>query len=234
MLSQAIEDYLKAIYKLHDGHAVSTKEIAEALDVSSASVTNMVKRLAGMGFVTHKAYHGVSLTEAGKKIALEIIRHHRLLETYLKEIMGYDWEKMHNEAERLEHHISEEFENRLDEMLDYPTHDPHGDPIPSRAGEVLPISTDPLTVFSEGQTVRIHRLSDSDPALLSRLESLGLLPNVEITLVAKTHDEGPITVMVDFDEHILDYSDARRIYGSLTKPLQDPGLQSSATDETPT
>ncbi len=234
MLSQAIEDYLKAIYKLHEGHAVSTKEIAEALDVSSASVTNMVKRLAGMGFVTHKAYHGVSLTDAGKKIALEIIRHHRLLETYLREIMGYDWEKMHDEAERLEHHISEEFEDRLDEMLGYPTHDPHGDPIPSRAGEVPRVSADPLTVFSEGQTVLIHRLSDSDPALLSRFESLGLLPRVEVTLVSKDCGEGPVTVKVGPVEHVLEHLDARRIYGTLTKPMRDPSLQSSATNETPT
>jgi len=231
MLSQAIEDYLKAIFKLHAGHAVSTKEISEALDISPASVTNMVKRLAGMGLVTHQAYHGVSLTEAGRKIALEIIRHHRLLETYLREIMGYDWSEMHDEAERLEHHISEEFEDRLDEMLGYPTHDPHGDPIPSRAGEVPPVSSDPLTVFPEGRTVLIHRLSDTDPELLTRLESLGLLPNVEITLLAKAGDEGPVTVQVDQDEHILEYNDARHIYASLKQSKQDPDLRRSTTNE---
>ena len=216
MLSQAVEDYLKTIYKLHSGDPVSTTEIAKTLDVSSASVTNMIKRLSGMGLVTHTAYHGVTLTDAGSKIALEIIRHHRLLETYLKEIMGYNWREMHDEAERLEHHISEEFEDRLDEMLGYPTHDPHGDPIPSRDGSLPPSSTDPLTTFSEGESVLIHRLADTDPAMLARLESIGILPHVRITLVNQPTNEGPVRVRVGGVEHELSSNDARSVYGVLT------------------
>ena len=216
MLSQAVEDYLKTIYKLHSGDPVSTTEIAKTLDVSSASVTNMIKRLSGMGLVTHTAYHGVTLTDAGRKIALEIIRHHRLLETYLKEIMGYNWREMHDEAERLEHHISEEFEDRLDEMLGYPTHDPHGDPIPSRDGSVPPSSTDPLTTFSEGESVLVHRLADSDPAVLARLESLGILPSVRITLVNQPTNDGPVRIRVGRIEHELSSSDARSVYGVST------------------
>ena len=176
MLSQAVEDYLKAIYKLEDGSAVSTSELAARLGVSSASVTSMAKRLAGMGLVTYESYRGVTLTPAGEKIALEIIRHHRLLETYLREIMGYGWEEMHNEAEHLEHHISEEFEDRLDEMLGYPTHDPHGDPIPSREGKMEIVESDPLTGSPPDTELQVVRLKDTDTEILDFLESVGVLP----------------------------------------------------------
>ena len=124
MLSAAVEDYLKAIYKLQRDGAVSTKEIARVLKVSAASVTNMVKRLAQLKMVVHESYKGVRLTAAGEKIALEMVRHHRLLETYLKEMMGYSWAEIHDEAEHLEHHISEAFEKKIDALLGYPTHDP--------------------------------------------------------------------------------------------------------------
>ena len=227
MLSQAIEDYLKTIYKLHDGEVVSKIEIARALDVSSASVTNMVKRLDGMGLVTNQPYHGVSLTDAGKKIALEIIRHHRLLETYLREIMGYDWEKMHDEAEKLEHHISEEFEDRLDEMLGYPTHDPHGDPIPSRDGDIPPRSMSPLTQFSEGESVLIQQLPNSDPVILTRLETMGLLPKTRVMIVKNNSEPDSITVQIGNDECVLEYAQASRILGSSTN-VDEPGDALSA------
>ena len=141
-LSQSVEDYLKSIYKLHEhGRSVSKSEVAASLDVSPASVTNMIKKLADMDLVEHKSYRGVKLTARGKLAALEIVRHHRLLETYLREIMGFSWHEMHEEAERLEHHISEEFESKIDEMLGYPTHDPHGHPIPSLNGDInLPVT----------------------------------------------------------------------------------------------
>jgi len=119
MPSQAVEDYLKTIYKLQGEHAAVTTDIARSLGVSAASVTSMAKRLADMGLANHESYKGVSLTPAGEKVALEIIRHHRLLETYLKRVLDYPWDKMHEEAEHLEHHISEEFEDKIEEMLGY-------------------------------------------------------------------------------------------------------------------
>ena len=156
MQSPAVEDYLKAIYKLQGAAAATTTDIARSMNVSSASVTNMVKRLADMKLVAYESYRGVTLTPAGEKIALEIIRHHRLLELYLKEVMGYGWEQLHEEAERLEHHISEEFESKLEELLGYPTHDPHGDPIPTREGEISERVDRPLAEIEEPGLVTIR------------------------------------------------------------------------------
>src|SRR5690606_25090682 len=129
-ISAAMEDYLKAIYRIQqDQDRVTTQALATELGLSSASVTNMVKRLADLSMVEHNRYYGVRLTEAGTKVALEVIRHHRLLELYLAEAMGFEWDKVHDEAERLEHHVSTEFETRMDELLGHPEYDPHGDPI---------------------------------------------------------------------------------------------------------
>lgn len=180
MLSPAIEDYLKSIYKLQsaggDGAGVSTSQIAAAMDVTPASASKMLKRLARMRLVDYTAYQGATLTSAGTDIAVEIIRHHRLLETYLREVMGYDWDQMHAEAEQLEHHISEDFEDRIDSLLGYPTHDPHGDPIPTRDGVFSETPCAPLTAKHVGQRVRVIRLADQDPERLRLLESAGLLP----------------------------------------------------------
>lgn len=212
MLSQAVEDYLKTIYKLQGQGTVSTTELARAMEVSAASVTNMVKRLASMGLVTHQSYKGVTLTEAGEKIALEIIRHHRLLETYLREVMGYAWDQMHTEAEQLEHHISEAFEDKLDEILGYPTHDPHGHPIPTRDGQIAEVAADPLTAVEPGQTLTIHHVSDDDPELLHYLEDLGLMPQATVQVVAKAPFKGPLTVQVGTDEHVVGYEVARNVF----------------------
>lgn len=213
MLSQAVEDYLKAIYKLQaGGSAVATSELARALDVSSASVTNMVKRLAQMGLVEYQSYRGVTLTDTGVKVALEIIRHHRLLELYLKEVMGYSWEKVHEEAEHLEHHISEEFEAKLDELLGYPTHDPHGDPIPTREGEIAEIAADPLSGVEPGRTVVVQRVSDVDHALLEHLEERGLLPGASVEVVEKAPFHGPITIRIGGTEQIIGYQVASSVF----------------------
>src|SRR6056297_3859017 len=151
VLSQSVEDYLKAIYKLEtDEKGASTTRIAESLDVSSASATNMVKRLSEMGLVDYESYKGASLTNSGRKIALEIIRHHRLLELYLLEVMGYSWDEVHEEAEKLEHHISERFEEKIAKLLDNPTHDPHGDPIPTKDGLIPEMDVEPLVNAEEG------------------------------------------------------------------------------------
>ncbi|HAY35918.1 MAG TPA: DtxR family transcriptional regulator [Bacteroidetes bacterium] len=188
MLSQSVEDYLKAIYKLQAENPVSTTDLAEKLNITAASVTNMAKRLSSLGLVTYAPYKGVRLTESGEQIALEIIRHHRLLETYLRQIMGYDWDEMHDEAEHLEHHISEEFEDRLDKMLGYPTHDPHGDPIPGRDGTIISIESHPVTSFPEGVELTIRRVSDSNVDMLRKLESMGLLPGATCKLISKSED----------------------------------------------
>lgn len=217
MLSQAVEDYLKTIYKLQGDGAVSTTDIAKAMGVSSASVTNMIKRLDQMSLASYQSYKGVTLTEAGNKIALEIIRHHRLLETYLKEIMGYSWESIHEEAEHLEHHISEEFENRIDQMLGYPTHDPHGDPIPTRDGKVAATVDDPLCDTKPGQTVMVQRVSDEDPVLLHYLEDLGLLPGARVEIIGKAPFDGPLTVHINEVEKTIGFSVAKNVFVVLAE-----------------
>ncbi len=213
MLSQAVEDYLKTIYKLQYGsEIVSTSDIARTMNVSSASVTNMVKRLAQMGLVEYESYRGVTVTTTGAKVALEIIRHHRLLELYLREVMGYPWDKIHDEAEHLEHHISEEFEDKLDEMLGFPTHDPHGDPIPTREGNIAEITTDPLSGVEPGQNVVVQRVSDADPEMLSYLESIGLLPGTLVEIVDKAPFHGPITLRLEGCEHVVGQRVASNVF----------------------
>lgn len=212
MLSQAVEDYLKTIYKLQDEGSVSTTDIARSLEVSSASVTNMVKRLAEMKMVAYQSYKGVRLTEAGEKIALEIIRHHRLLETYLKEVLGYSWEQMHTEAEQLEHHISEEFESKIDELLGYPTHDPHGHPIPTRDLQIIEAETIPLTQAEPGRTLHIHHVSDGDSDLLHYLEDLGLLPQASVEIVEKAPFNGPLTLRIGGEDHIVGHKVASNVF----------------------
>ena len=215
MLSQAVEDYLKAIYKLQESgekDAVATTDIARAMDVSSASVTNMVKRIAQMGLAEYQSYRGVTLTPAGVKIALEIIRHHRLLELYLKEVMGYSWDKLHEEAEHLEHHISEEFEARIEEMLGYPTRDPHGDPIPTRVGEIAQIASDPLADAEVAQRVVVQRVADDDAELLHYLEAMGLLPGAKLCVLAKAPFKGPLTLSLEGAEQIIGYEVARKVF----------------------
>jgi len=207
ILSQAVEDYIKSIYILdaesESEGGVSTTRIAEALGVSSASVTNMIKKLAGMGLVEYESYRGANLTDTGEKVALEIIRHHRLLELYLKEVMGYSWDEVHAEAEKLEHHISERFEERIAELLDHPTHDPHGDPIPSKDGVMPEMARRSLAEVKQDETVIIGRVTDQDPELLRYLEKLGLIPGAEVKVVEKAPFDGPITLHVDGTQQVI-------------------------------
>lgn len=184
MISPAAEDYLKTIFKMGEGAPVSTNDLAEELGVAAPSVTGMVKRLASLGLVEHRAYRGVTLTESGRTVALEVIRHHRLLERYLREVVGLDWAEIHEEAEILEHHISEAFEARIDALLGFPTHDPHGDPIPTLEGEMGPTATAALADALPGH-YRVARVADHDPALLGALEALGLLPGAALHLDAR-------------------------------------------------
>lgn len=212
-LSQSIEDYLKVIYILEtEGKPATTTHIAEALDVSSASVTNMVKKLARMNLLEHESYKGASLTQAGQKIALEILRHHRLLELYLKEVMGYSWDEVHEEAEKLEHHISEQFEDRIAELLNDPSYDPHGDPIPSKDGVVPKMAQLAIIDAEEQESYFIGRVKDQDPELLRYLEKIGIIPGVKIKVLEKAPFKGPIKVLLGDQVETLGYNIAEHIY----------------------
>lgn len=212
MLGQAVEDYLKGIFKLQQEHGrVPTSAVAQRLNVSDASATNMIKRLAELGLARHHPYHGVELTETGVKVALEVVRHHRLIELYLKEALGYPWDQVDAEAERLEHHISEEFEERIDAALGYPTVDPHGDPIPTKDGLVAEGSLPRLTDLAPGQQGIIRRVSDRDPEMLRYMAGLGLYPGVGVFLRERAPFNGPLFVRIGDREHVLGHELATAI-----------------------
>jgi DtxR family Mn-dependent transcriptional regulator len=184
-LSQAVEDYLKAIYMLAQGGTrVTTNELADRLGVAPASVTNMMKRLAGLRLVRHTPYRGVELTEAGEKVALEVVRHHRLLELYLSRHLGVSLDRVHEEADRLEHVLSDELEERIAGALGEPAHDPHGHPIPTREGAVPTPVGSALTDGKPGQRGLIVQVSDRDEKVLRDLSSAGLLPGAALEVVA--------------------------------------------------
>ena len=191
------EDYIKHIEKLHaGGGSVSTSSLATSLGVADASVTEMVKRLAERGLVRYRPYRGVSLTEEGRLMAMRTLRRHRLWEMYLVRHLGFSWDAIHDEAERLEHVTSEALEEALDRALGYPTVDPHGDPIPTTAGELRPRSTIPLSAASPGATVRVLRVTDGDPSLLQHVARLGLALNARPTVKERLPFDGSIRVTV--------------------------------------
>ena len=217
MLSEAVQDYLKAIYTLQEqGGAVSTSALAEAMGVAAASATGMVKKLAGLKLARHSPYQGVVLTRTGRKMALEVIRHHRLLELYLAEALGYSWDKVHEEAERLEHVISEEFEDRIFEALGRPTRDPHGDPIPAKDGTLESGSHRRLSDLEPGARGVIRRVSDRDAAVLRYLGKLGLVPDATLEVVEKAPFNGPITVKSGTSSHVLGRDLASHIHVDKT------------------
>lgn len=204
MITQAIQDYVKVIFKLSSSdQTVNTNAIAERLQVSQASVTGMIKKLADLKLITHKPYYGVQLSSSGKKIALEIIRHHRLIELYLAEALGYSWDEVHDEAEKLEHHISEDFEDRMAKFLGDPQFDPHGAPIPSKDGVLQARELTLLTNAPHGKTVRIAQVSDHDPEMLRYLGKIGIYPDIEVDIVAKAPFGGPLQIKVEGNEHHL-------------------------------
>jgi len=192
-VSAAIEDYLKAIYDL-GGEGVKTQALADTLSVSAASVSGMIKKLSELNLTEYEKYRGVSLTPAGRKIALETLRHHRLIETYLAEALGYPWHDVHDEAERIEHVISEDFEARIADALGHPSFDPHGDPIPQLDGTLPEISALPLTELAVGQTARITRITDQRREVLVYLEEHGLRPGERVTVLAHAPFGGPVTL----------------------------------------
>jgi DtxR family Mn-dependent transcriptional regulator len=201
-VSSAIEDYAKAIYALEhrSGHAVSTNAIAERMGVTPASASGMVKRLGELGLVEHQPYHGVSLSDSGRRVALEVMRHHRLLELYLVESLGVPWDRVHAEAEVLEHVLSEELEELIAAKLGDPTHDPHGDPIPSRDLTIEEGRTQSLQALDPGTAGTFTRISDSDPDMLRFLADRGIAPGDAFEVLDKHPFDGPL--FVRFGDHV--------------------------------
>jgi len=202
--SAAVQDYLRAIYDLaRSGTAVSTSALAERVGVAPASVTGMLKRLDKGGLVRHEPYAGVRLTPAGERVALEVIRHHRLIETYLAEAMGVDWDQVHEEAHRLEHHISEDLEDRMATLLGDPVQDPHGAWIPPKEGPFDAPRYGVLAEAEAGQRLVIREVVDEDASRLRYLGTLGLRPGVELDVLEVAPFAGPLTVRVAGEAHAI-------------------------------
>ncbi|HEX5028562.1 MAG TPA: metal-dependent transcriptional regulator [Gaiellaceae bacterium] len=211
-LTVAVQDYLKAIYVLESsGERVTTSALAHRVGVSAPSATAMTKRLAELGLVERLPYRGVALTETGRLGALEVLRHHRLLELYLVDRLGLGLDEVHAEAELLEHALSEELEARIDEELGFPTHDPHGDPIPDRELRLVDANDRTLLDLEPGSRASVSRVPDADSELLRYLGELGIVPGSDLELVARAPFGGPVTVRTARGEHAISRELADRI-----------------------
>src|SRR6187200_2385916 len=211
-LTVAVQDYLKAIYTLESaGERVTTSALAKRMGVSAPSATAMTKRLDELGLVERVPHRGVALTDAGRRGALEVLRHHRLLELYLVDRLGLGLDQVHAEAELLEHALSEELEARIDEELGFPTHDPHGDPIPDRELRVVDADDRTLLDLEPGSRASVSRVPDADSELLRYLGELGIVPGSDLELVAQAPFGGPVTVRTTLGEHAISRELADRI-----------------------
>ncbi|HEX7255434.1 MAG TPA: metal-dependent transcriptional regulator [Gaiellaceae bacterium] len=211
-LTDAIQDYVKEIYKLEAaGRRATTSALARELGVSSPSVTSMVKKLASLGLVEHERYRGTRLTPKGEKVALEVIRHHRLLEQYLSQTLGLPIDALHDEADRLEHALSEELEAHIDRTLGYPTHDPHGDPIPGPDLKLVVTEATPLSALEPGTKATVERVPDGDGDLLRYLCELNLTPGSRVEVREAAPFEGPLTVRVGGADHAISRELAAKI-----------------------
>jgi DtxR family Mn-dependent transcriptional regulator len=203
-LSETAQDYLKEIYKLQtETGRVETSALAERVGVAPPSATAMLKKLGALGLLEHEPYRGARLTRSGEKAAIEVIRHHRLLEMYLAETLGLPLEQVHGEAERLEHALSEELEARIDASLGFPTHDPHGHPIPDADLNLHESEVRSLDSLEPGDEATILRVPDTDPELLRYLSSLDLVPGEAVQLVASAPFGGPVNVLAAGREHAI-------------------------------
>lgn len=214
-LTRSIQDYLKRIYELsEEGVAASTTELAARLNVAPASVTGMLQKLAAARppLVIYKKRQGVTLTKAGLRAALEVIRHHRLLETWLVQTLGYTWDEVHEEAERLEHVISKDLESRIAAALGHPTRDPHGEPIPSADLTMPADASTPLAALRPAQTATVQRVDAADPNLLRHLESIGLVPGAEIQAAAYSDFDHNLTVKIGKKSNVLGLSVTTKIF----------------------
>src|SRR5215203_5745504 len=211
--SASVGDYLKAVWETAGSGAASTKGVADRLSVSSASVTNMFARLQGMGLALYEPYRGASLTRRGRAEALRLVRRHRLIETFLMEHLGYSWQDVHEEAERLEHAVSDEFTERLAELLGHPDRDPHGDLIPSVDGTLAPENSVPLSEAGAGQRVRIVKVGDESVEVLNHLGKRGLVPGCTLSVKEARALDGVVTVEdEDGEEYPLGESLAHAIF----------------------
>lgn len=214
-LSRSVEDYLKAIYSLVErGEPASTSSIAALLDVQPASVSGMVKRLAETGLVKHVPYKGVRLTGKGSREALRIVRRHRVLESYLAARLGYSWDDIHEEAERLEHAASDKLIDRMAEALQDPRHDPHGAPIPTRGGEIEATDHFTLAEAEAGDEIEIRSVHDEDAERLRYMEAQGLVPGVTLAVEERAPFDGPVTVRLgaEAQSRTIGFDLARRIF----------------------
>ena len=211
--SASVGDYLKAIWEVAGSGVASTKEVAERLSIAPPSVTNMFVRLQEMGLAEYERYRGASLTERGREEALRLVRRHRLIETFLLEHLGYSWEEVHEEAERLEHAVSDGFTERLAEFLDHPGHDPHGGPIPTADGTLEPDDSFPLSEAPVGGRVRIFKVSDESSPVLDYLGERGLVPG-RLLSVKEVRDLDRVVTVEDEDggSHALGESLARSVF----------------------
>ncbi len=212
-MSTHIEDYIKNIYKLHEEmDKVSTSSLAGALNISAASVTDMIRKLSDRGLIRYEPYQGVELTDRGRTMALQTLRRHRLWEMFLVDFLGYTWDEVHEEAEKLEHITSENLEDRIDMALGYPTHDPHGHPIPTKNGEIVeddhPSLAD-LGFDENGVVVRVH---DTSPSLLQHMTTLGIRIGSRVTVLEIVEFDGSMRLRVDSDEVFVSRQVARNIF----------------------
>jgi len=211
-ISAVMEDYVRAIYDLQGGsERVSTSALSERMEVAPATATGMVRRLARRGLAEYEPYAGVQLTPAGERVALEVIRHHRLIEAYLAEAMGLSWDQVHDEAHRLEHHISDELLDRMAEILGHPERDPHGAPIPPEDGPFDEPAYAALAEAKAGQRLVIRQVVDEDAERLRYLGELGLRPDVAIEVVEVGPFKGPIVVQVGEERHTIGHELAKTV-----------------------
>lgn len=213
--TQSVQDYLKRIYELTEcGQLASTNDLARELNVKPASVTGMIQKLAAEkpALVEYQKHQGVTLTSAGKRAALEVIRHHRLLETWLVQTLGYSWDEVHEEAERLEHAISEDFERRIAAALGNPTRDPHGEPIPTEDLKMPADDTTPLSSLRPNQSATIQRVVSQDPNLLRHLDSLGLTPGIQVDVTAYSSFDNNLTIKVGRKSNVLGVNITTKIF----------------------
>lgn len=202
-LSRSVEDYLKAVYTLNErGEAAGTSQLAEVLDVQPASVSGMIRRLAEDGLLEHEPYRGVRLTRAGSREALKVLRRHRIIESYLVQHLGFGWDDVHQEAERLEHAASDALVERMAEAMGHPTNDPHGAPIPTRGGDIDPTPYPRLDEVEAGSRITVRSVSDHDPARLRYFESVGIVPGAQ-AVVHESAIDGKHVILTVGDEREL-------------------------------